>query len=84
MNYARWLEEHHKLISEIQSGLNDHKHLIGDDKLLLLKDRIMKHYFELFEMKTSATNVEFFKDGDLWRTGGGFRPSELLQVMLVI
>ncbi|KAJ1404786.1 hypothetical protein SESBI_26364 [Sesbania bispinosa] len=92
MNYARWSEEHYKLVSEIKSALNDHDHVIHDGKLEILVNIIMKHYSELFEMKTSAAaNVDAFNVGSaIWcRTAerhlwwiGGFRPSELLQVIL--
>ncbi|KAJ1435780.1 hypothetical protein SESBI_04730 [Sesbania bispinosa] len=92
MNYARWSEEHYKLVSEIKSALNDHDHIIHDDRLQILVNIIMKHYSELFQMKTSAAaNVDAFNVGSaIWcRTAephfwwiGGFRPSELLQVIL--
>ncbi|XP_028221413.1 transcription factor TGA4-like isoform X4 [Glycine soja] len=54
-------------------------------------EKLMKHYFELFEMKTSAANLDVFSVvSAIWCTTaernllwiGGFRPSQLLQVIL--
>ncbi|TKY51771.1 Transcription factor TGA4 [Spatholobus suberectus] len=91
MNYGRWTEKHNRLISEIRSALNDQNHQVLDDKLLFLIDIVLKHYFELFEMKTSAANLDVFNvasaiwcttaERNLWWIGG-FRPSDLLQVIL--
>ncbi|KAL2562759.1 hypothetical protein AAZV13_20G155400 [Glycine max] len=54
-------------------------------------EKLMKHYFELFEMKTSAANLDVFSVvSAIWCTTaernllwiGGFRPSQLLQAIL--
>ncbi|KAL5195606.1 Transcription factor TGA4 [Glycine soja] len=91
MNYGRWSEKRKRLISEIRSALNVHNDQVLDDKLLFLIDTVMKHYFELFEMKTSAANLDVFSVvSAIWCTTaernllwiGGFRPSQLLQVIL--
>ncbi|RDX93916.1 Transcription factor TGA4, partial [Mucuna pruriens] len=91
LNYGRWTEKHNRLISEIRSALNDHNNKVLDDKLVFLIDIVMKHYFELFKMKTSAANLDVFNvasaiwcttaERNLWWIGG-FRPSQLLQVIL--
>ncbi|CAJ1976595.1 unnamed protein product [Sphenostylis stenocarpa] len=88
MNYGRWLEKHNKLICEIRSALNDE---VVDEKLVCLIDIVMKHYFELSEMKTSAANFDVSNvapaiwcttaERSLWWIGG-FRPSQLLQVIV--
>lgn len=85
-NYGRWLEKHNSLICEIRSSLNEE---VVDDKLVFLIDIVMKHYVEFSEMKTSAANFDV--SNVAWNTTaehsvwwiGGFRPSQLLQVMLV-
>lgn len=89
MNYELWSEKHNRFISEIRSALNDGNKKVVDDKLLLLIGLVMKHYFELLEMKTSAANLEVFNvasavwctpaERNLWWIGG-FRPSQVLQV----
>ncbi|ESW16199.1 hypothetical protein PHAVU_007G136800 [Phaseolus vulgaris] len=87
---GRWLEKHNRLICEIRSALNDE---VVDDKLVFLIDIVMKHYFELSEKKTSAANFDVSinvasaatwcttAERSLWWIGG-FRPSQLLQVIL--
>ncbi|KAK2403785.1 bZIP transcription factor [Trifolium repens] len=87
-NYSLSSEEQNKLICEIQSALNDQNHVIDDDKLRLVINTIMKHCFELLQMKTRSANVDVFNVGsattcerNLWWIGG-FRPSHLLQVIL--
>ncbi|WVY99260.1 hypothetical protein V8G54_031411 [Vigna mungo] len=78
-NYGRWLEKHNKLICEIRSALNDE---VVDDKLVFLIDISFKHYLEFSEMKTSAANFDVTAaDQSLWWIGG-FRPSQLLQVIV--
>lgn len=83
-NYVLSSEELNKLISEIHNALNDHNHVIDDDdKLRLVINTIMKHCFELLERKTRSANVDSATcERNLWWIGG-FRPSQLLQVMLV-
>lgn len=83
-NYALSSEEQNKLISEIHNALNDHNHVIDDDdKLRLVINTIMKHCFELLEIKTRSANVDSATtcERNLWWIGG-FRPSQLLQVIL--
>ncbi|KOM52380.1 hypothetical protein LR48_Vigan09g103900 [Vigna angularis] len=84
-NYGRWLEKHKKLICEIRSALKDE---VVDDKLVFLIDIAMKHYLEFSEMETSAANFDVSNvawcttaDQSLWWIGG-FRPSQLLQVIV--
>ncbi|QCE07772.1 transcription factor TGA4-like [Vigna unguiculata] len=84
-NYGRWLEKHNRLICEIRSSLNEE---VVDDKLVFLIDIVMKHYVEFSEMKTSAANFDV--SNVAWNTTaehsvwwiGGFRPSQLLQVIV--
>ncbi|KAG4983814.1 Transcription factor TGA4 [Glycine soja] len=91
MNYGRWSEKHKRLISEMRSALNFHNDQVLDDKLVFLIETFMKHYFELLEMNTSTENLDVFNvasaiwcttaERNLWWIGG-FRPSQLLQVIL--
>lgn len=93
MNYGRWSEKHKRLIYEMRSALNFHNDQVLDDKLVFLIETVMKHYFELLEMNSSAENLDVFNvasaiwcttaERNLWWIGG-FRPSQLLQVMLVL
>ncbi|GJM88943.1 hypothetical protein PR202_ga05527 [Eleusine coracana subsp. coracana] len=83
--YARWLEEHNKLISELRAGVNAHA---GDDDLRRIVDSILAHYSESFRLKGAAARADAFHVlSGMWKTPvercflwlGGFRPSELLK-----
>ncbi|KAK3138409.1 hypothetical protein QOZ80_5AG0368620 [Eleusine coracana subsp. coracana] len=85
--YARWLEEHNKLISELRAGVNAHA---GDDDLRRIVDSILAHYSESFRLKGAAARADAFHVlSGMWKTPvercflwlGGFRPSELLKLL---
>ncbi|XP_062007063.1 transcription factor TGA4-like isoform X1 [Rosa rugosa] len=88
MEYGNWMEEQNKQISELRTVLQAQ---ISDIELHLLVDRGMSHYFKLFSMKSKAAKVDvFYVMSGMWKTSaerffswiGGFRPSELLKVLL--
>ncbi|KAG7535546.1 Basic-leucine zipper domain [Arabidopsis thaliana x Arabidopsis arenosa] len=88
MEYGHWVEEQNRQICELRTVLHGH---INDIELRLLVENAMKHYFELFRMKSSAAKADvFFVMSGMWRTSaerfflwiGGFRPSDLLKVLL--
>ncbi|XP_065847499.1 transcription factor TGA3-like [Euphorbia lathyris] len=88
MEYGHWLEEQHKHISELRNALQAH---ITDIELRILVDNGLNHYNNLFRMKADATNADvFYLISGKWRTSierffqwiGGFRPSELLNVLM--
>ncbi|XP_058770180.1 transcription factor TGA1-like isoform X1 [Vicia villosa] len=71
--YALSSEEQNKLISAIHKTLNDHNHVIEDDKLQLVINTIMKHVLTVGSAITCESNQWWI---------GGFRPSQILQVIL--
>lgn len=88
MEYAHWVEEHNKHISELRSGLQQH---IADVELQILVENGLKQYDNLFQMKTIAAKSDvFYLMSGMWKTSverffmwiGGFRPSELLKVLV--
>ncbi|XP_010546397.1 PREDICTED: transcription factor TGA1 [Tarenaya hassleriana] len=88
MEYGHWVEEQNRQICELRAGLSGH---VSDIELRILVDSVMKHYFELFRMKSSAAKSDvFYVMSGMWKTSaerfflwiGGFRPSELLKVLL--
>ncbi|KAI4345201.1 hypothetical protein L6164_012344 [Bauhinia variegata] len=88
MEYGHWVEEQNRQILEMRTALSSH---IGDIELRILVDGIMSHYFELFRMKSTAAKADvFYVMSGLWKTTaerfflwiGGFRPSELLKVLV--
>ncbi|XP_018447058.1 transcription factor TGA3 isoform X2 [Raphanus sativus] len=88
MEYKHWLEEQRKRVGEIRTALGAH---ISDVELKMLVDVCLNHYANLFRMKADAAKADvFFLISGMWRTSterffqwiGGFRPSELLNVVM--
>ncbi|KAJ8762875.1 hypothetical protein K2173_023004 [Erythroxylum novogranatense] len=88
MEYGHWVEEQHKQIIELRTALQCH---ITDLELRILVENGINHYNNLFRMKTDAAKADvFYLVSGKWRTSverfflwiGGFRPSELLNVIM--
>ncbi|XVE85959.1 hypothetical protein DITRI_Ditri17bG0133800 [Diplodiscus trichospermus] len=87
MDYARWLDEHQRLINDLRSAVNSH---LGDNELRILVDGIMAHYDEVFRLKSTGAKADVFHMlSGMWKTPaercfmwlGGFRSSELLKIL---
>ncbi|MCD7466269.1 hypothetical protein HAX54_002827 [Datura stramonium] len=87
MDYARWLEEHQRLISDLRSAVNSHR---GDNELRHLVDGVMSHYDEKFKLKSVGAKSDVFHMlSGMWKSPaercfmwlGGFRSSELLKIL---
>ncbi|URD89472.1 hypothetical protein MUK42_26484 [Musa troglodytarum] len=87
MEYARWLEEHNRQAKELRAAANSHA---SDDDLQVIVDDVMKHYDELFCIKSVAAKADVFHIlSGMWMTPaercflwlGGFRSSELLKLL---
>ncbi|GLU00984.1 hypothetical protein SLE2022_183140 [Rubroshorea leprosula] len=88
MEYAHWVEEHNRQICEFRNALQVH---ITDIELRILVENGLNHYYNLFRMKENAAKADvFYLISGIWRTSterffhwiGGFRPSELLNVVM--
>ncbi|KAJ4840171.1 guanine nucleotide-binding protein, alpha-1 subunit tga1 [Turnera subulata] len=88
MEYGHWLEEQTRHICNLKAALNTH---ISDVELRLHVDNGMNHYFELFKLKATAARADvFYMISGMWKSSaerfflwiGGFRPSELLKVLV--
>ncbi|XWS23833.1 hypothetical protein CRYUN_Cryun28dG0049100 [Craigia yunnanensis] len=88
MEYGHWVEEQNKQIYELRSALQAH---ITDIELRILVESGLNHYCNLFRMKADAAKADvFYLISGIWRTSaerffhwiGGFRPSELLNVVM--
>lgn len=88
MEYGHWVEEQHKQICELRNALQAHA---TDIQLRMLVESSLNHYYSLFRMKADAAKADvFYLISGVWRTSaerfflwiGGFRPSELLNVIL--
>ncbi|XWS33268.1 hypothetical protein CRYUN_Cryun22dG0067100 [Craigia yunnanensis] len=88
MEYGHWMEKQNRQVCELRTALNAP---ISDTELRILVDSGMSHYFELFRMKSTAAKADvFYVMSGMWKTSaeqffswiGGFRPSELLKVLV--
>lgn len=88
LEYTRWLEDQNKQINELRTAVNAHA---SDSDLRLIVDGIMSHYDEIFKVKGVAAKADVFHIlSGMWKTPaercflwlGGFRPSELLKLLV--
>ncbi|KAG9458995.1 hypothetical protein H6P81_003503 [Aristolochia fimbriata] len=88
MEYARWLEENNRHMSELRHGLHAH---LGDGNLRIIVDGCLAHYDEIFRLKVAAAKSDVFHlITGMWTTPaercflwmGGFRPSELIKILM--
>ncbi|GAB2283474.1 Transcription factor tga4 [Dionaea muscipula] len=90
IEYSHWVEEQNRQTCELKSVLHDNVN-VSDVELQIFIDGAMKHYLELFRLKSTAAKADiFYLMSGMWRTSaeqfflwiGGFRPSELLKVLV--
>ncbi|GAB4859773.1 Transcription factor tga9 [Ancistrocladus abbreviatus] len=88
MEYARWLEDDHRHMAELRTGLNAH---LPDGDLRVIVDGYINHYDEIFRLKGVAAKSDVFHlITGMWTTPaercflwmGGFRPSELIKMLI--
>ncbi|GER50648.1 TGA transcription factor [Striga asiatica] len=87
--YARWMEDQNRLISELRTAVNAHA---GDVELRTIVDNVTAHFNDIYRMKGNAAKADVFHIlSGMWKTPaercfmwiGGFRPSDLLKVTWV-
>ncbi|XP_020246532.1 transcription factor TGA2.2-like [Asparagus officinalis] len=88
MEYARWLDENYKHMTELRGGLQAH---LPDGDLRIIVDDCLAHYDEIFRFKGIAAKSDVFHlITGLWATPaercfiwmGGFKPSDLLKILM--
>ncbi|KAL6523229.1 bZIP transcription factor tga10 [Orobanche gracilis] len=88
MEYARWLEEHHRLMVELRNAVHDH---LPENELRVFVDSCLAHYDHVINLKSMIAKSDVFHlISGLWKTPaercfmwmGGFRPSELIKIIL--
>ncbi|XP_057473151.1 transcription factor TGA9-like isoform X2 [Actinidia eriantha] len=88
MEYARWLDDDHRYMAELRTGLHAH---LSDSNLRVVVDGYMAHYDEIFSLKGVAAKSDIFHlITGMWTTPaeryflwmGGFRPSELIKMLI--
>lgn len=88
MEYARWLEDDQRHMTELRTGLQAH---LPDGDLRMIIDGYISHYDEIFRLKAVAAKSDVFHlITGMWTTPaercflwmGGFRPSELIKMLI--
>ncbi|KAI3869381.1 hypothetical protein MKW92_034983 [Papaver armeniacum] len=88
MEYARWLEEHHRIMCELQAAVQEH---LPENELRLFVENCLAHYDELIGLKNMIVKTDVFHlFSGMWKTPaercfiwmGGFKPSELIKMLL--
>ncbi|XP_060667775.1 transcription factor TGA9 isoform X1 [Ziziphus jujuba] len=87
MEYARWLEDEQRHMTELRTGLQAH---LSDSELRVIVDGYVSHYDEIFRLKGVAAKSDVFHlITGMWTTPaercflwmGGFKPSELIKML---
>lgn len=88
LEYQRWQEEHHRHILDLRAALQEH---LPDNDLRVFVDNFVSHYDDLLHVKMIGAKADvFYLISGMWKTPaercfmwmGGFRPSELLKILL--
>lgn len=87
MEYARWLEEHHRRTCELRAAVQEH---LPENELRMFVENCLAHYEEMINLKSLVIKSDVFHlISGMWKTPaercfmwmGGFRPSELIKVL---
>ncbi|XP_021281928.1 bZIP transcription factor TGA10 [Herrania umbratica] len=88
IEYARWLEEHHRLMCELRAAVQEH---LQENELRIFVDNCLAQFDELMNLKSMVAKTDVFHlVSGMWKTPaercfmwmGGFRPSELIKVIV--
>ncbi|KAG2683359.1 hypothetical protein I3843_10G027800 [Carya illinoinensis] len=88
MEYARWLEEHHRITCELRAAVQEH---LPENELRLFVENSLVHYDEAMNLKSMVAKTDVFHlVSGMWKTPaercfmwmGGFKPSELIKIIL--
>nr|GMC82042.1 bZIP transcription factor TGA10 [Ipomoea batatas] len=86
LEYARWLEEHHRLMTELRCAVEEQ---LPENEMRMYVDSAVAHFDEVINLKTMLAKSDVFHIfSGMWKTPaercfmwvGGFRPSHLLKV----
>ncbi|KAI4310684.1 hypothetical protein MLD38_035642 [Melastoma candidum] len=88
MEYARWQEEHHRLMCELRAAMQEN---LSENELQLFVDNALAHHDEILNLRSIMAKSDVFHlVSGMWMTPaercfmwiGGFRPSALIKVIL--
>nr|GMC86125.1 transcription factor HBP-1B(C38)-like isoform X2 [Ipomoea batatas] len=86
LEYARWLEEHHRLMTELRCAVEEQ---LPENEMRMYVDSAVAHFDEVINLKTMLAKSDVFHIfSGMWKTPaercfmwvGGFRPSDLLKI----
>ncbi|KAI4378460.1 hypothetical protein MLD38_015938 [Melastoma candidum] len=89
MQYARWMEEHHRRICELRSAAEDH--VLSENDLRPFVDNCVAHYDEEMNLRFALARSDvFYLMSGMWTSPaercflwiGGFRPSRLIKIVV--
>ncbi|XP_059643024.1 bZIP transcription factor TGA10-like [Cornus florida] len=88
MEFAKWLEEHQRVIYELRAAVQEH---LPENELRLFVDNCLAHFDEIMTLKSMVVKSDVFHlVSGMWKTPaercfmwiGGFRPSELIKIVV--
>ncbi|XP_039017230.1 bZIP transcription factor TGA10-like [Hibiscus syriacus] len=88
MEYARWREEHDRVMCELRAAVHQH---VPENELGILVDNCLAHLDHVMNLKSMLAKTDVFHlVSGTWMTPaercfmwmGGFRPSQLIKVIL--
>lgn len=88
VEYARWLEEHHRLVCELRAAVHEH---IPENELRMFVDKFLAQYDQVAQLKSLVAKADIFHlVSGMWVTPiercfmwiGGFKPSELIKIIV--
>ncbi|XP_035834534.1 bZIP transcription factor TGA10 isoform X2 [Helianthus annuus] len=88
MEYARWLEDYHRQMCELQAAIQEH---LPENELRIYVDNCIARIDDLLNIKSIVAKSDVFHIiSGTWKTPaercfmwiGGFRPSELIKIIL--
>ncbi|WJX68957.1 Transcription factor tga9, variant 3 [Trifolium repens] len=88
MEYARWLEDDNRLLTELRNGLQA---ALSDNEMRVMVDGYLCHYDQIFRVKSvTAKSDVFHLINGMWTSQaercflwiGGFRPSEIIMMLI--
>ncbi|XP_039016080.1 bZIP transcription factor TGA10-like [Hibiscus syriacus] len=88
MEYARWLEEHHRLVCELKAAVHEHR---LENELGIFVKSCLAHLEQVMNLKYMVAKTDVFHlVSGMWKTPaercfmwmGGFWPSELIKIIL--
>ncbi|XP_076905228.1 bZIP transcription factor TGA10-like [Bidens hawaiensis] len=88
MEYARWLEDYHRQMCELQAAVQEH---LPENELRIYVDNCIARIDDVLNLKSIVAKSDVFHIiSGTWKTPaercfmwiGGFRPSELIKIIL--